>query len=255
MCLLVFGWRAHPKYRLLFAGNRDEFHARPTIQAGWWGDPSDLLAGQDLKAGGTWLGVTRRGKFAVVTNYREGAATSGELSRGALVTAYARHVGTASGFMQDLDRFKDQYAGYNLIFGDQRALHYHSNRATGITPLGNGIYGLSNHELDHPWPKLKKTRDRFVELLKRSSFEAEDFFAILGDKERAEEDELPETGIGKPMERLLSSPFIVSGQYGTRSSTVVMIDNDGRCIFKERSYAPDGYATRTEEFDFRIGAG
>ena len=254
MCLLVFGWRAHPKYTLVFAGNRDEFHTRPTIQAGWWGDPPEFLAGQDLQAGGTWLGVSKRGKFAVVTNYREGAATSGELSRGALVTAYARHVGTADGFTRELKRFKDKYAGYNLIFGDQRALHYYSNRAKGISPLDKGIYGLSNHELDHPWPKLRRTRERFVDILKRSQFEAEDFFTVLKDRAPAKDDELPDTGIGEAKERLLSSPFIVSPQYGTRSSTVVLIEKSGRCIFKERSYAPDGYATRTEEFDFRLGA-
>src|SRR5262245_22457599 len=155
MCLLVLAWRRHPRYPLVLAGNRDEFHARPAAPASWWSDPPDLLAGRDLQAGGTWLGLTRDARFAVVTNYRElGDRLPAAPSRCALIVDYARSRKPPRDFLDDLSRGAGAYAGFNLIVSDAGTLAYYSNRDAGPRDLAPGVYGLSNHLLDTPWPKL-----------------------------------------------------------------------------------------------------
>ncbi len=255
MCLLVFAWQSHPRYPLVFVGNRDEFHARPTAPAGWWDDAPLLLAGRDLQAGGTWAGVTRDGRFAVVTNFREPEARDpAALSRGKLVTDFLVNGQTAEAAARELDRTGAKYAGYNLLFTDGHTAGYHSNRAEARTPLPPGIYGLSNHVLDTPWPKLRRVKRAFTDSLEPRAVREPDVEALmapLADRRPAEDGDLPDTGIPEEWERLLSSPFIVSPEYGTRATTAVLVDSDRRVTFRERSFDPDGRVTTEirEAFD------
>lgn len=249
MCLLVFAWRAHPRYELILAGNRDEFHERPATPADWW-SPGDILAGRDERAGGSWLGVARDGRVAVVTNYREGATGEiGERSRGELVTGFLASGRSPSAWCADLDA--GRYAGFNLLtFGADDAC-YLSNRGNGCGPVTDGVHGLSNHQLDTPWPKLTRTRSGFEALLDGPVVEADALFGLLGDRRRAGDGELPDTGVPIDWERLLSAPFIVHPDYGTRASTVVLVGRDGEICFEERRFDPAGVMTGVSDFRFQ----
>jgi len=251
MCLLVLAWRCHPRYSLVLAGNRDEFHARPAAPASWWSDPPDLLAGRDLQAGGTWLGVTRDGRFAVVTNYRElGERMPDAPSRGGLIVDYARNRNTPHAFLDDLARDASAYAGFNLIASDADALGYYSNRAAAPRELAPGVYGLSNHLLDTPWPKLTRVRESFEERLRHPHLELGELVALLADRRPAPESALPQTGLPHELERALSAPFIVTPTYGTRCSTALTIDAGGRCEFLERRFDAAGDAVGDAHFTF-----
>ena len=174
MCLIVAAWRMHPELPLILAGNRDEFHARPAAPADWWPEAPELLAGRDLEAGGTWLGVTRRGRFGVVTNYREGSPRGGEVSRGLLLTDWLTGGDPAEDFAARLQREEQRYAGFNLLFGDPSTLRYHTNREAVSRQLEPGIHGVSNALLDTPWPKLVVTRERLEALMADGCTEADD---------------------------------------------------------------------------------
>jgi uncharacterized protein with NRDE domain len=251
MCLLVFAWRRHPRYPLLLAGNRDEFHARAAAPASWWDDPSDLLAGRDLKAGGTWLGVTSDGRAAVVTNYRElGERLPDAPSRGGLIVDYTRSRQSPERFLAQLAGKAQAYAGFNLIVGDAAALAWYSNRDGAPRTLQPGIYGLSNHLLDTPWPKLTRVRARFASALAADHMDPEDLLALLDDRTPAAEGERPDTGLSAELERALSAPFIVTPTYGTRCSTILTISTDGRCAFVERRFDPEGHAIGDARFEF-----
>jgi len=253
MCLLVFAWRAHPEFPLILAGNRDEFHDRPAVGAHWWSDPDGILAGKDLRAGGTWLGLSRGGRFAVVTNYREpGTATSGERSRGELVTGYLTSVVPAARWIDEIETRRDDYGGYNLIAGDAGQVHYLTNRGAGVPSLGPGIYGLSNHRLDTPWPKVVAAKEGLRGVLARGEISTSSLFGLLADRSPAPDGELPDTGVPRDWERLLSAAFIVSPSYGTRVSTVVLIRRDGFVVFEEHRFAPDGEPVGVSRFDFGV---
>lgn len=251
MCTLAFAWHDHPTYRFVFAGNRDEFHARPAAAAAWWDDP-EMLAGRDLAGGGTWLGVDRRGRFAVVTNFREGrAAEPGKRTRGALVTRFFAS-DEIDVFRARLDREAAAYSGFNLVFGELgNALYYHSNRGRsgGITP---GIHGMSNHLLDTPWPKVNRATAGLAELLARPAIETDELFDLLSHREPAPTPDLPDTGVGPEMERLLSATFIVSPDYGTRCATVILLGHDGHLQFAERRFEADGSVGGESRFEFHI---
>jgi uncharacterized protein with NRDE domain len=254
MCLLVFAWRAHPRHRLVLAGNRDEFHARPAAPADWWTERADLLAGRDLEAGGTWLGVTRAGRFAVVTNFREmGERRPHAPSRGRLVVDYAAHTAGPVAWLEALATDAQRYAGFNLVAGDADTVAYYSNRDGAPRALAPGIYGLSNHLLDTPWPKLERVRARFTALLRAPRVELEDLLAPLADTTPAADDELPRTGLTHALERALSAPFIVTPSYGTRCSTALVIDGDGRCELLERRFDPAGSVAGESRFAFATG--
>ena len=256
MCLLVFAWRSHPRYPLVLAGNRDEFHARPAAAADWWDDPAGLLAGRDLQAGGTWLGVTRDGRAAVVTNYRElGERLPNAPSRGGLIVDYARPGLAPERFLAELAAKAQAYAGFNLIAGDAATLAYYSNRGGAPRALAPGIYGLSNHLLDTPWPKLTRVRERFASALSTDRMDPEALLALLDDRTPAPDDERPDTGLPAELERALSSPFIVTPTYGTRCSTAFTISADGRCAFIERRFDAEGRAAGDARFEFEIATG
>jgi uncharacterized protein with NRDE domain len=245
MCLLALGWQAHPEQRLVFAGNRDEFHARPAAPAHWWPDAPGVLAGRDLEAGGTWLGADLDGRFAVVTNFREPVTepAAASPSRGGLVTDFLTGSQTALDYALALEDRKDDYAGFNLLVADAGGLHYVTNRAPGRLDLPPGIYALSNNSLNTPWPKVSRLRTAFSEALDGPPPSVDRFFDLLADRRPAADEDLPDTGVGRDLERLLSPAFIVSPAYGTRCSTVILLSRNGAAVFAERSFGPDGEAT------------
>ncbi|MFO7304452.1 MAG: NRDE family protein [Gammaproteobacteria bacterium] len=252
MCLLVLAWKVHPRYRLVLAGNRDEFHDRPSAPLGWWQDDPRILAGRDLKAGGTWLGVARSGRFGVVTNYRDlQAPVEGAPSRGLLVPRFLTGATSPKEFLDDLRGAAPRYSGFNLLVGGARALYYFSNRGSNAPQaLAPGIYGLSNHALDTPWPKVVRTRARFQAALRDPEVSAETLFEILADREPASDSELPSTGLPLDWERVVSAPFILHERYGTRCSTVVLVERTGRTVVQERRFDPAGVQTGSSRFEF-----
>jgi uncharacterized protein with NRDE domain len=255
MCLLLVGWNAHPDYRLVLAGNRDEFHERPAAALGWWNDGPPILAGRDLKASGTWLGLTRDGRYGVVTNFRDfDPPAAGAPSRGELVPRYLRGEARAERYLAQLAPVARSYGGFNLLLGGPESLLYYSNRGD-VPPrtLAPGIYGLSNHWLDTPWPKLTRTRARFAALLGHAAVVIEELFALLGDRSTVGDADLPHTGLPGDWERAVSAPFVVHEQYGTRCSTVVLMAHDGRTVVQERRFDPDGVQSGVSRFAFSVG--
>jgi len=252
MCLLVFAWRSHPRYRLVVAGNRDEFHERPTAALGWWSDAPDVLGGRDLRAGGTWLGLARSGRFGLVTNFRDANdAPPDAPSRGQLVPAYLRSSQSPAGFCAALQPGINAYAGFNLLVGDAGGLHYSCNVGdTGPRELAPGIYGLSNHRLDEPWPKLVRTRERFTAALAQPEPQPADLFDLLADPTSALPDSPPDRGLPPDLERALSAPFVRHARYGTRCSTVALVEHCGRTVVLERRFDPAGVQTGATRIEF-----
>lgn len=255
MCLLVFAFHRHRDYPLIFAGNRDEFHGRPAKAAHFWDEKRDLLAGRDLQAGGTWLGVTRSGRFATVTNFREpDMRRSGMRSRGELVVEYLSSSVSPPEFLESLSAKSDSYEGFNFLLGDRDVFYYFSNRNSAWQELRPGIYGLSNGRLDTPWPKVRRSRHLFKEIIERDVFAEGDLLDLLGDRYQPDDAELPETGVGEDLERLLSAIFISGDAYGTRASTVLTIHRSGEIAFAERSFGPNGLEIGTRDFRFQTAA-
>ena len=253
MCLLVLALNSHPRYRLVVAANRDEFHERPTAPLAWWQDDPGVLAGRDLRGHGTWLGATRAGRIAFVTNFRdlESPPAADAPSRGELVTRFLTGRASPASYLRELRPRAHRYAGFNLVVGDAHGLHYLSNRNGGDAwSLRPGIYGLSNHLLDSPWPKLRRTRDRFAGLVARPAIAPAALFDLLNDRQPADEAEVPDTGLPADWERALSAPFVVHERYGTRCSTLLMVDRDGRTTMQERRYDAAGSLTGATRLQF-----
>jgi uncharacterized protein with NRDE domain len=252
MCLLVLAWEVHPRYRLVVAANRDEFHDRPTAPMAKWPAPADIVAGRDLRAGGTWLAMDRTRRFGVVTNFRELQRPAPDApSRGNLIPSYLHGEASAEAYLGGLDPIARNFSGFNLLLADNESLWYASNRAGNFArPLAPGIYGLSNELLDTPWPKLRRVRRRFDPWLTQAKEGSkEELFSILGDTTQAGVDEaLPKTGLSPEWEQLLSSPFVRNAGYGTRCSTVVLLERSGAVSATERSFDPQGVATGEVEF-------
>ena len=242
MCLIVVGWRVHPDYPLIVAANRDEFYVRPTAFADFWAEAPEIVGGRDLEAGGTWLGTTRTGRFAAVTNVREPGAGKGLHSRGKLTQAFLAGQQTASEYVNQLEMH--DFSGFNLLLGDGQSLWYCSNRGAAPRELGPGIYGLSNHLLDSPWPKLVTARLGFAQAIAKLP-ERGPLFDVLADDEIVPDTELPSTGVPLEWERRLSAIFVRSEDYGTRASTVLTLAGDGQITFEERSFGPHGRALQS----------
>ena len=240
MCLILFAHRAHPAYPLVVAANRDEWFRRPTAPAGFWPDAPDVLAGRDLEQQGTWLGVTRSGRFAALTNYRDpGANRPDAPSRGALVSAFLRSQVPPAEYLERLRGDASRYNGFSLLAGDGATLCYFSNREGEIRSLAPGVYGLSNSLLDVPWPKVQSGKSRLAAALDGSP-DTGALLNILDDTGFAPDQALPSTGVGLEWERKLSSLRIVADGYGTRSSTALVVGADGDVSFVERSFGEDG---------------
>jgi uncharacterized protein with NRDE domain len=252
VCLALIGLGVHPRLPLVIAANRDEFHDRAAEAAHWWA--SGVLAGRDLVAGGTWFGVNASGRWALVTNFREGvprdpsAPSRGELVMRALGDAAPPLVCAAA-----IAAEGERYHGFSLLLGMGPEAAYVSNRASGAIALGSGIYGLSNHLLETPWPKLVLSKKRLADWVASGSVDAEPLFRLLGDRRQAERAELPATGVSPEWERLLSSPFIVDPRYGTRCSTALTIAADGPARFEERSFDTQGREKERAVFEFELG--
>jgi uncharacterized protein with NRDE domain len=251
MCLVLLAWRAHPDYPLVLAANRDEFHARPAAPANWWDEPSGMLAGRDLGAGGTWLGVTRDARFAVLTNYRDpGRIDRRAPSRGALVPDVLARPEPVDATLTRLARGGGAYNGFNLLFGDgARLAVYESVRSRG-RELDPGVYGLSNHLLDTPWPKVRAAKSQLAAALARLP-EDPPLLELLRDERPAADHELPRTGLSLEWERMLSSAFIRAPGYGTRCSTIVLMDRDGGVRFEEWSWDAEGAPAGRVRHEFR----
>ena len=243
MCLILFANKIHPDYPLVLAANRDEHYARPAAPAALWKDEPRIYGGRDLEQGGTWLGVTRAGAFAAVTNYRGGVGAKHPLrSRGELAAGYLRGYQRPADYLAQVRSDADAYNGFNLIAGNLTEMHVMSNRGDPGGSIEPGVHGLSNHLLNTPWPKVERGKKRLRELLGTGSQAMIDgLFSLLGERTIAADDALPATGVGVERERVLSPAFIVSPGYGTRASTVVLIGNDGKVIFIERSFGEGGH--------------
>ncbi|NYE22530.1 NRDE family protein [Pigmentiphaga litoralis] len=244
MCLIAFAWDPTGPQRLVVVANRDEFYTRPTAPADWWDDAPDLWAGRDLMAGGTWMGVTRSGRFAALTNYREANTYRANLlSRGHLVADFLTGTASPGAYLDTVARSAGQFNGFNLVTGilngDHPALWYFGHRPGGyptVAPvsLEAGVYGLSNAVLDTPWPKVVRTAGHLA-MLKATEAKVPAYLALLSDPAEAEDLDLPSTGVPIEWERTLSSAFIVSPTYGTRAQTVIQVRNDQAEVV-ERSF-------------------
>lgn len=254
MCLLVFAWKTHPDYPLVFAGNRDELHARPAAAAGFWEQSHQLLGGRDLQAGGTWLGITIGGRFAVVTNYRAGLnPQTAPHSRGKLTTDFLRSDIPADTYIHMVAKRANDYGAFSLIVGDRNTLWYFSNRgAPEPREMLSGIHGLSNHLLDTPWPKVTRSIARMQTLVKTQTLTSDTLFTLLAEHTPAADAQLPDTGIGQERERQVSPVFVVNPVYGTRCSSVIFLHADGQARFAERRFDPAGQALETRSFHLTL---
>lgn len=252
MCLIVFGYDVHPEYKLILAGNRDEFYQRPAVKAQFWDDKPGILGGRDSKAGGTWLGVNLSGHFAAITNYRDIPRHDPDAkSRGHIITKYLSGTMSPVDYLQYLDQKDEIYNGYNLIAGDMSGIGHYSNYENKVNVISPGIHGISNALLNTPWFKVEKAKNQFEELINSGSVDDESLFALLTDSELAVKSELPKTGLDPEMEQAVSSIFIKTPDYGSRCSTLLYLKRDGTIRFVERSYHPQTSKPEyTEVFDF-----
>ncbi|MBW2119170.1 MAG: NRDE family protein [Deltaproteobacteria bacterium] len=252
MCLILLAIQSHPDYKLVIAANRDEFYDRPTAPAAFWDDEPGLLAGRDLRAGGTWLGITTKGRIAAITNYRDPSSIkSNAPSRGGLVTNFLSGQQTPVDYLEGLERDAHEYNGFNLIVGEKHELYWYSNLGQGIRDVSTGIHGVSNRLLDTPWPKVTSGKKMLQTLLSEEKDPApEALFSMLADRSVPDDKKLPDTGVGLEWERILSPIFITSPAYGTRSSTLIFIDFNDRVTFIEKAFnsSPDHVTTVKHEF-------
>lgn len=253
MCLIFLSLNNHPTYSLILAGNRDEFHNRPTAPAGFWQDAPQLLAGRDLEANGTWLGITRNGRISLLTNYRDPLHINPDApSRGHLVSNYLKGKMSPNDYLSDVATRGKSFNGFNLIVGTPGELWYYSNYGTGVAKIQSGFHGLSNHLLDTPWPKVEKGKDLLRPMIEKKVIEPGDLLDALYDDRQAPDGQLPDTGVGLERERVLSPMFIKSPNYGSRCSTVVLIELNGHVRFSERVYDLQTYDYKTQHFEFDV---
>jgi uncharacterized protein with NRDE domain len=239
MCVIFFAYQKHPEYPLILLANRDEFYERPTAEARFWEDAPQIFAGRDLVHGGSWLGITKTGRFAAVTNYRDPSAERGKFSRGELVGDFLKNAEPVENYLRKIQNRAAKFSGFNLLVGDlnehSQTVGYYSNREDKIKILGPGIYGLSNHLLDTPWRKVRKGKTELAAALENGETRAAGFFEILSDRTFDGDEDLPDTGIGFEREKLLSAIFIETPVYGTRSSSLVLVKNDYEISLEERN--------------------
>lgn len=242
MCLAVFAHGVHKQYPFILVANRDEFYSRPTASASYWQGAPSIFGGRDLKGGGGWLGVSRHGKLAAITNFRDPRAINSDApSRGAIVKTFLEGAGSANDFFIDLNNAASCYNGFNLIAHSGSDLYYYTNKPNGFDPcrrLNAGVYGVSNHYLDTPWPKLERAKKALEQQVRTSdsTLDAEALFEFMTDQTMPPDDVLPRTGIELERERMLSTAFIETADYGTRSTSVVLMDRNGDFLFSERVY-------------------
>ena len=252
MCLILLAWRVHPEFPCVLAANRDEFHDRETAAADWWSGEAGTLAGRDLQAGGTWLGVTRRGQFAALTNFRDGGARRANApSRGVLVSELLESGRSVPESLDYLRTAGPRYNPFNILFSDGRRLGIYESVLGRGRELGPGVFGLSNHLLDTPWPKVQNAKTALTAAL-ADPCDADAILHLLRDERQASDGDLPRTGTTLEWERLLSSAFVRAQDYGTRCSTLLRIGEQGEAVFYEWSWDRMGEASGTKCFEFAI---
>ena len=252
MCLIVLAWRASAAFPLVVAANRDEWRERPAEPARWWSDHPGLLAGRDLRAGGTWMGVTREGRFAAVTNFRDPSdKLSNARSRGGLVTEFLLGSDSPARFLSSLSARSHEYNGFNLILGDGASLLYFGSREGTPRAIEPGVHGLSNHTLDEPWPKVVRGNARMGRALEGRD-PAPALFEMLSDRTGARDEELPQTGVSLEWERRLAPALIIGADYGTRASTVMTRARGGEVSFEERTIDSRGASTGVAIHSFAL---
>lgn len=258
MCLIILAHQYHDRLPLVVAANRDEFHGRPSRPAQFWSVPQHhpgLLAGQDLTQGGTWLGLTRSGRFAAVTNIRDPRAAKGSRSRGFLTRDFLLGSMSPLDYLASLQGSLAEFGGFNLLVGDRHTLAYLNSASGQARVLSPGLYGLSNAVLDADWPKITRGKQALRHLLDHGGQVATDALNdFMLDAEQAPDDQLPDTGIPLDLERVLSSPFIRNPlrDYGTRCTTALAVSGEGRVRFSEQNYGPDGRITTRQLFQFAL---
>ncbi len=255
MCLILFSYDKHPAYKLIFAANRDEFYERPTRPAQFWNGSPDLLAGKDLKGGGTWMGITRTGRFAAITNFREPEnVTKNAPSRGFLVRDFLETSSSPENYLKMIKKIGGSYNGFNLLVGTPDGIFYYSNRQTKILKIPPGIHGLSNHLINTDWPKVIKGKQLLAEIISQDKLpDTKNLLSILQDQSIPPDHLLPNTGVSLEWERTLSPLFITSSTYGTRSSTILLWDRNGNINFYERTFTADqGCVVNSETREFRF---
>lgn len=252
MCLIVIAWKARDDLPLIVAANRDEWRDRPAVAAHWWKDAPDLFAGRDLKAGGTWMGVTRSGRFAAVTNFRDPSdRRTTALSRGGLVSTFLLGRESPGTFLEGLRQQVSRYNGFNLVVGDGDELWYFGSREALPRAIEPGVHGLSNHLLDEPWPKVVRGR-MAMEAALLDADPSLALFEMLSDGQGAPDAALPNTGVGIAWERRLASALITGEDYGTRCSTVISCSRGGEVRVEERTRGADGRVSATAAERFAV---
>lgn len=259
MCLIFLSLHQHPNYKLIVAANRDEFYVRKTAAAEFWRDHPQIVGGRDLEAikpdgtCGTWMAMSDNGRIAMVTNYRDLKNLKSKApSRGHLVTDFLLSSDAPEKYLKSIEPMAHLYNGFNLIVGNAEELFYLSNYKNGVAKIENGFHGLSNHLLDTPWPKVKKGNEKMSPLFEDQKIQPEKILNALYDDQQAPDDQLPDTGVGLDRERMLSSMFIKSPNYGSRCSTVVTIDRNSKVEFKERVYDLKTFEFTEKSFAFDV---
>jgi len=251
MCLVVVAFNADADMPLIVAANRDEFHARPTQAADWWADRPGILAGRDLQAGGTWLGASRNGRFATVTNYRDAQAKSAKfLSRGHLVSEFLSSNQAPVDYLRTLQA--DAYAGFNLLLSDGSSLAYLSNRGAELQELPPGIYGLSNATLDTPWEKVERSKTRLRTMIDAGGINDTNLLRLLHDHDKGPVAEVKSSRLPFSVAHAITAPFIVTPDYGTRCSSIVRADRDGHWHFFERRFNSAGQREGDSQYSFSV---
>jgi uncharacterized protein with NRDE domain len=252
MCLIFISFQDHPTYKLIIAGNRDEFYARKTLPAQFWEDNPAILGGRDMEGGGTWMGISRSGRVSMVTNYRDLRNLKPSApSRGHLVSDFLKNEIDPEDYLGQVLQRGQSYNGFNLFVGGGDDLWYYSNYGNSVQKIEKGFYGISNHLLETPWPKVTKGKQRIKSVLEQATIDPEQLFDVLYDDERAGDNLLPDTGLPLERERALSSMFIKTDGYGSRCSTVILIDHKNRVMFSERSYDTATFDYTTREYSYK----
>jgi uncharacterized protein with NRDE domain len=254
MCILFIAVNQHPDYPLIVAANRDEFHARGTEPSHFWPQHKGVLAGKDTVAGGSWMGISQSGRLSALTNIRAPEKERQDaVSRGELVMDFLTQNDSSQDYLKRLSSNAQRYNGYNLLFGELDKLQVYNNYEDSIYTLSDGVYGLSNASLNSPWPKLDLGRSELAKYCQQGGvFNIEHLFDLLHDDTKAQDEVLPQTGVPIEWERKLSSIFIESDDYGTRSSTVLLLDNYRQIFWQERSFDKQAIMIDQQSYHFRL---
>ena len=237
MCLILFAINPNPQYKLILAANRDEFFERPTARAKFWDRKGRILAGKDLQKGGTWLGLTKHGRFSAITNFRPPKTDISYVrSRGELPVTFLKKNDSPEDFIKSIAKSQEEYNGFNLLVSDLKEYYYFSNRIKANQKLEKGFYGLSNEALNCGWPKVRDGRKKLMRLVEQG-FSNSDLYQLLEDEGSSEE---------------LSASFIWGENYGTRAMTILTIDSSNKVLFEEKTFGPLGKFEELASFDFKL---